>query len=320
MFSCAQRMTHLASQTSPHASQSGNPGIRGLGEYAGACRQAGQRLILCGTSWWREVRPCFFRPLLPFVDVPSGATGLPWRALLGGSQYAVSQADPRANSWLSYLAFERAQGYNIHCLNPRLRSYVRAAEKRFVIKPLGRGEFKELAHPIYVEFYERTGYGYLAKRVNRIHFEGWADAEFSDGGLVGLGAWEAGSLVAASLSRVVGEAWVYSSFFATNNAIRGQVANLMLHHARCLAAAVDGVSMVYVGMRKSGEARSVDAFYMHRGALPVRRPAILTVNPLVEWTMRRFRPSLWQHIEGHAEAQGASADAGRPEASVQKTR
>jgi hypothetical protein len=223
---------------------------RGLDDYAAACRNVGQAVRRFGGTWWREIRPCFFRPLLPFLDVPSGPAGLPGRLVLGGCQYPASAGGAPANSVLAYLAFTEAEGYSLDSLPPRLRTYVRSSEKRFTVRRLSdRVEFKAHAHPIYVEFYNRTKYGYMKNRVRRSRFERWADAEFADPGLVALGAWAGESLVAVSLSRVVGDAWVYSSFFASDDALRGHVANLMLHRARCLAAEAAGVAMVFVGMQ-----------------------------------------------------------------------
>jgi len=284
-------------------SLSGRTAVRGLDEYALACRRSGQRLLRCGTTWWREVRPCFFRPFLPFLDVPSGSAGLPWRSALGGCQYPSGEGGPPPNSLLPYLAFEDAQGYSIQHLSPRLRRYVRAAERRYVIKPLMHSaEFKELAHPVYLEFHERTGYGYLDNRVRKPLFERWVDAEFADSGLVALGAWAGDSLVATGLSRVVGDAWVYSTFFATNDALHGHVANLMLHHVRTLASSVEGVATVYTGMQKFGAGASVDAFYERRGAVMVRRPAVLRINPLAGWMLRLLKPDTWRRLRGDSDA------------------
>ena len=261
-------------------------------------------MVRCRGTWWREVRPCFYRPLLPFIDAPSGSAGLPGRAAFGGCQYGAFAGGEPPNSSLAYIVFADAQSYRLERLRHGRRWEVRSGEKRFAIKLLSdKDEFKARAYPIYLEHYRRTKYGYREDRIRRSQFERWVDAEFVDPGIVPLGAWTADSLQAVSLSRVVGEAWLYSSFFAADAALRGHVASLMLHHVRCLAAAVDGVTIVFAGMQKTGTAgASVDAFYLHRGAEVVRRPAVLEVNRLAEWTLSRLRPRLWARLLGDLSA------------------
>jgi hypothetical protein len=280
---------------------------RGVASYALACRRAGQPLVQCGGTWWREVRPCFFRPILPFLDVLSIPVGLPYRSALGGCQYPSYPGGDPPNSFLAYLAFADARDYCLERLSPRLRRYVRSAERSFLIRPLSNTpEFKARAHRIYLQFHDRTKYRYLENRVRKPQFDRWVEAEFADPGLVALGAWAGDSLVAVGLSRVVGEAWVYSSFFASDDALRGHVANLMLHHVRSLAAAADGVTSVYCGMQKAGTAgASVDEFHLRRGAALIRRPAVLRVNPLARWMLFRLRPDIWGRLRGDTDTAGA---------------
>lgn len=287
--------------------------MRGLDGYALACRRVGQPLVRCGRTWWREVRPCFFRPLLPFLEVPSGPAGLPFRAALGGCQYPSYAGGTAPNSCFVYLAFTDAPEYNLTHLRHGHRWEVRSGERRFVIKPFpDASEFRARAHPVYLEFHERTKYDYLEDRIRRPQFDRWVDAEFADPGLVALGAWAGDSLVAVSMSRVVGAAWLYSTFFASNDGLRGHVAGLMLHHVRSLAAAVDGVSIVFGGSQKLDTAgASVDAFYLHRGATLIRRPTVLRVNPLARWMLSRFRPAVWEGLRGEFDAAGGAVSHGR---------
>lgn len=275
----------------------------GLASYALACQRAGESLVQCGGTWWREVRPCFFRSILPFLDVPSGSIGLPRRSAFGGCQYPSRLGSDPPNSILAYVAFGDAQNYSVESLKSKRRTQVRAAQKCFRIGPLpDPAEFKTRARPIYLEFHQRTKYGHLDGRLRKKQFDRWIDAEFGDPGLVPLGAWAGDRLVAVSLSRVVGDAWLYCSFFASNDALHGHVSNLMLHHVRTLAAAADGVTRVFAGMKKGVAGRSVDAFFLHHGAAIVSRPAVLRVNPLARWMLSLLRPDIWARLRGDIEA------------------
>ena len=283
------------------------PAIRGLEEYALACRRVGQSVLRCGGTWWREFGIGFFRPILPFLDVPSGAVGLPRRSALGGWQYPACAEEHSPNSSLAYIAFANARDYRLENLRHGHRWEVRSAGKRFEIRGFhDEAEFAAPAYPIYLEFHERTRYRYLDDRIRKPRFVRWADAEFADPGLVALGAWAGRSLVAVSLSRVVGEAWIYSAFFASDEGLRGHAASLMLHHVRSLAAAVEGVTMVFGGTQKLGASGlSVDAFYLHRGAAIVRRPAVLRVSPIARWALPRLRPDIWNRLRGDDAESGA---------------
>jgi len=306
-------MTHAdTSSATDRAARSAGAGelgpVRGLDDYALACQAAGQSVFRCGGTWWREVRPCFFRPVLPFLDAPVGPAGLPLRSLCGGYQYAARPVVDTENSYFLYLSFPHADAYCVQELPPRLRSYVRSAYRRFTVRPLqDRDEFKSRAYAVYLEVRDRTNYDYLDDRVRRPQFERWVDAEYGAPGLIALGAWSDDRLMAVSLSRVVGTAWVYSSFFASNEALHGQAANLMLHHARSLAAATAGVTMVYAGMQKRQASASVDAFYLHRGAKLLRRPAVLHVNPIARLMLVGLRPDLWRALRGQSRSSDTSA-------------
>jgi hypothetical protein len=250
---------------------------------------------------------------LPFLDVPAGAASLPFRSAFGGSQYPSYPGGDAPNSCFAYIAFANAREYSLKTLRRSHRWEVRSAEKKFDLRPLSGGaECKALGYPVYLEFHERTKYDYLEDRIRKPQFDRWVDAEFADPGLVALGAWAGGSLVAVSMSRVVGAAWLYSTFFASNDGLRGKVAGLMLHHVRGLAAAVDGVSMVFGGSQKLDAAgASVDAFYLHRGAALTRRPAVLRVNPLARWMLSRFRPAVWDALLGECDADVGMVSHGR---------
>lgn len=274
-------------------------GGQGLENYGLASRRAGEKVICSEGQWWREVRPCFFRPILPFLSL-CALSRLPERAAFGGCQYPSDATGEPPNSCLAYILFKDAEHYNLDCLSGRPKTYVRSAEKSFHVGPIvDRNLVKDQGHTVYVEFHRRTSYGYLGNRVSKPRFDQWVDAQFGDPGLIALGAWSGRTLVAVSLSRIVGDCWVYSSFFASDAAARAQVANLMIHHVRTLAAAGASVKSVFVGMSKAGTpAATVDEFYLRRGASVVRRPSVLRINPIARWLLPHLRPALWYRING----------------------
>jgi hypothetical protein len=175
---------------------------------------------------------------------------------------------------------------------------------------------------VYVEFQRRSGYDYLRRRVAREHFQCWAEDSLEHGGAIALGAWEGGNLVAASLSRAVESTWLYSTFFATTQALHHNVASLMLHHVRKVAAEHPGIERVFVGMRKAGLAsESKDDFYLHRGAEVVVRPAVLWLNPLARAILMHHRPDLLDGLYGRPTAcSGQHFEAGTGESETARTK
>lgn len=280
-----------------------------IDDYALACRREGQSLVKVDGIWWRAVRPCFYRPVIPFFPTPSPTPQVPARARWGAVQYAPPAVSEAANSHLHYVAFPDAQSYRLESLKPRRRLEVRAAMKCFQPRLFEDvAEFKATGHSVYLDFYQRSGYEYLAKRTRKVAFERWADAIFSDPGLIAIGLWAKGSLVSASLSRVVDDTWIYSSFFSTTEGLRNHAPSLMIHHVRELAATVDGVRRVFSGMRKNDEAgQKVDTFYLLRGAQVFSVPTVLRFNPLARWLLARVKPSLLEQMQGNLTGAASSA-------------
>ncbi len=267
-------------------------------EFGVSAQREGQRVFEAGGVWWREVRPFFLRPLLPYEPLVGTAPGLPWRYRLGGSQYAVRDGVP-ANSVLQMVMFSGASAYRIEQLPHKRRWEVRAAARQFSIRDLDDpAPIKAAGHEVYAEFFARTGYGYRAGRIRKPEFDAWVDALFSAPAVHVLGAFAAGALAAVAVFRVVGGTLIYSSFFARSDALKQHAASLMLHRLRETAAEDGGVDQIFVGMRKSGAARSVDDFYLHRGGSIRTMAARLDLSPGAGWLLRTFKPDVYRHMVG----------------------
>lgn len=276
-------------------------------QYAHSLRTVGERLTDRDGIWWREVRPFFFRPLLPYTEVPGVLKAPNSRAKLGGYQYAVPEP-AAANSVMALLIFPGAGSYSLDQLNSDRRRGVRTAAKHFEVRPFADPhQFSVLAHPVYVSFYQRTHYRVYSARLDPGHFRQWANAIFSEPGSTVLGAFQGDSLAAVNISRVVGDTLHYSTFFATEDAMKRQVSSLMLHTVRALAAESGDIRQIFAGMRKSGRAESVDTFYLHRGCSLEAKPARLCLNPMVRLGLRVVQPHLLNRLTGSASAPTAGA-------------
>lgn len=267
-----------------------------LAEYARAMRAEGAKVAGHGDSWWRQVRPFFWRPLLPFAAIPRAERVPSLSARLGGYQHVVPSG-ARSNSVMQFLIFRDAKAYDLAALKSARRWEVRRAAKMFSVRPVtDLTEFLSPAHRVFVSFYERTRYGYLTDRLAPSRFAAWAKTLLSAPGTSIYGAYAGRDLVAVNVTRVVDDTLIYSSFFARWEAMQQHVSSLMLHAVRTAAAERGDVERVFAGMRKSGAAQSIDRFYLLRGCAIETRPALLHLNPLIGWLTRLLPPDLSQKL------------------------
>jgi hypothetical protein len=267
--------------------------------FASSLQQDGQALVYAQGVWWRRVRPFFYRPMLGFETCPKVIPPPHWQAKLGGFQFPVENpAD--ANSHLGYLVFENLADYTLESLHGSRRWEVRNAAKRFTLRPFASAqEFSQLAHPVYMSFQGRTGYGYRSDRRKASNFLVWSRQLFGTGGANVWGAFDGEQLAAVSIFRIVEGNLVYSTFFAETEGLRNHVAGFLLHRIRESARQHPGLVRMVVGSPKlSHDSRSVDQFYLSRGCEIVWRPARLCLNPLTERVLRGCRPSLLDQLRG----------------------
>lgn len=262
-------------------------------EFACLLAAEGQRVVRSGAVWWRQVRPFFYRPVLPYVPLGNRTT-LPVHAKIGGAQFAVT-APGDANSTMQVVMFDNACEYSLDTLPPKRRWEVRTALKQITVRPLSTPAELQVAHPAYVEFYRRTGYDYLSNRLDRRAFDRWCETVFRHRDVSVASYFDRSELCAVTICRLVGRTLHYSTFFARDAALSRHVPSLALHTVRMEAAAT-GADAVFVGMRKPSAYRSVDDFYLHRGATLQSVAARLEVNAAARLALRTFAPGVWREL------------------------
>lgn len=269
-----------------------------LEEYASFQASLGTPAKRVDGQFWHQVRPFFYRPLLPFQQLEQVPVRVPWPATFGGWQCAVSDFTP-SNSALNCLMFLNARDYSLEQLDYERRRQVRAASKHFTVRPFEDcAEFADKAYPVYCSFFARTGYAYKADRRKKPNFDRWARTLFAASSVNKLGAFSASGAHAVSVSVAVGDTLIYSTFFAENEALRRNVSGLMLHTVRMACAQRGDVHQVFSGMRKSGAGRRIDEFLIERGCATVAIPALYKLNPLAESLLKIWLPLAFQEIVG----------------------
>jgi len=267
-------------------------------EFAAFEQAQGEPIIKIGQVWWREVRSCFYRPLLPFQSYGPEALRAPPKALLGGSQFPVANSED-ANSVLNMMMFQDLEAYSLQRLERHNRAQVRTALKVFVVQRLDDVEaFKVQTYPVYLEFFRRTRYQFKSERRNQLCFSHWADVLFQFPKVLVLGAYRGNTLEAVSVSKLVGDTVIYSTFFCNNPALRLNVASLMVHLLRDAAAGLPEVKQMFIGMYKYRGRAGVDGFYLDKGCKVVSQPACLRLNPLAETFLKFCMPVRYGKLLG----------------------
>ena len=269
-----------------------------VAEYAAYEQRLGARIVETGGFFWRRVRPMFYRPVIPFEPLDVNELQKSKPSHWGGYQHVVH--DPsQANSTMAFLMFRDAEKYQLECLEKKRRWEVRTASRFFTSKPLESAEELAATHPVYLDFLSRTRYRYRSDRVRASRYQKWAETLFQYQKNLVLGAFSEGEIQAVSVCTLVGQTLIYATFFARNTALKRHVASLMLHTIRSAAAGKD-IRQVYVGMRKSGRAESVDTFYLKRGCEVVMLPAHCHIHPLTGGLLRTFFPNQWARLTDKA--------------------
>ena len=260
----------------------------------------GERVIESNGIFWRQVRPFFFRPLLPYKEYQATLVKPPPKAWWGGFQYAVPQG-PSANSSLNLLLFQDAENYSLETLSDQHRRQIKSAARQWVVRQItDREEFKQSAYPVYLSFYERTRYPFAAQRTRRDYFSQWADRLFQIPKAMILGGYHNGRLGGVSVSLLVDDTVHYPTVFCDTESLRAHLSSFMLHTVREAVAQSRCARQIFAGLGKSAEGRTVDQFYLQRGCQPVRQPARLVLNPVAASLLKRFARKPYAHLMGES--------------------
>ncbi len=256
-------------------------------EFASLEKALGVNVLKVGSTWWREVRPYFFRPLPWFREFQPEDVTPPATAHIGGFQHLVPEG-VKHNSMLKVLLFQSPQTYSLEKLSSNDRYHVRRAMRSFEVRQISDlAMFIDNGHEVYVSFYNRTRYQYKKERLDKRHFAAWAETLFRFPKVQVCGAFSGEELMSVSVSYVVDHVLFTATFFSKSEALSEYVSDLMLHALRQRAADDGTIRMVYASM--AGMERGLDEFYLRRGAQIISRPAVLRMNPVVLAALRTFK-------------------------------
>ena len=268
-------------------------------EFADIEMAFGQKVINVNNVYWQRVRPFFYRPLLPFVEYLPESVAIPRAFFLGGVQHVVPGPEI-ANSSMSFLFFEDLDSYSLDKLDYNRKRQIRLASKHFVIRPIfDISEFKDKGYTAYLSFYERTHYSYKTERRKQSHFSRWAEILFGFPKAIILGGYSNAGLEAISVSYLVEDVLIYSTFFCSNESLRLNISDLMLHSIREMVGKTQNIRSIYVGMYQRDQGTS--DFYIFRGCKIRQKPALYRINRLTLVLLRNLMPKQYGRLCGQYE-------------------
>jgi hypothetical protein len=257
-----------------------------MDDYAKLQSDFGAKVVMRHGCYWRQVRPFFFRPLLPLEECQRrpAAPSFAWPC---GHQHAVPDGEP-SNSTMNFVVAENRLGFSLADLNHNRRRQVKQVARKFQVRRLrDLGELQDQGYRAYLSFYQRTGYSYKEDRKNLESYRKWASALFHHPKAILLGGYGADGLVAVLSMYWVNHILICATLFCETAAMQENVGELMLHELRQLAGQHPGISQIYLRTYQGGN--SLDRYYLHRGCELVRKPAWLELptaaRVLLSWSM-----------------------------------
>jgi hypothetical protein len=269
-----------------------------LGEYAESQIRFGANVVCRGGHYWRQIRPFFYRPLLPVTAISSQAIARAPISWPRGYQYVVEDGAP-ANSFMNFVMLDNLSAYRLENLSQKRRQVIARAAKKFEVRPIANApELKAQGHAVYLSFFQRTGYAYKAERVQKPAFDQWADDLFKSSKTLMIGGYNRGRLVAFSTWYWVERTLVYTTLVSETDAMREDIGELMFHEVRDLAGKQHGLDEIFLRNYQGGN--SIDQYHLFRGAQLVRKPAQLCVPFPVLAAMRQFAPRKHELLLGRS--------------------
>jgi hypothetical protein len=256
-----------------------------LDEFAMYNRATGVKVTKVDGIWWAEVRPFFFRPLFPFIEIYPGSKRYPAKSRLGGFLHPVPLG-VSANANLNMFIYDEIQKYSLNILKEKQRYITRKGLKNFTVRPIT--DVTELAtsgYKVYMSFYNRTKYVYKNERTLKKHFVHWAYTLFEFPKLLILGAYNQNILSAIDISYRVEDVIIDDTFFSDSLSQNLKVTDALLHTLREIAS-TSGASFLCRGL-PSGK-QSLDASKIMRGCRILTMPATYKINALALYATKYF--------------------------------
>lgn len=265
-----------------------------IDEFATCQRSDGMKVVKIDGLWWVEIRPFFFRPLLPLEEIKPWSKRYPLKAFVGGILHAVPTGVP-ANTKMNFFIYDDLQYYSLDVLSNKRRRIIQQGIDNFEIRVFeDPAEFIATAYPIYLSFYKRTKYWYKDERADKKVFAKWGRKLFENAKIMKIGAFHENRLAAVEVSYFVENVIIGDTLFSDDDGKRMKVTDFILHKMREAATGTDA-DYIYLGL-PSGVS-SLDESKLIRGCKLLTKPAFSKINPVTETVAKVFMRRSYQRLQ-----------------------
>ncbi|MGA7524914.1 MAG: hypothetical protein WBW84_20865 [Acidobacteriaceae bacterium] len=273
--------------------------------YAALERATGVKVIEAGGVCWHQVRPLFYRPLLPYQQRETVRMTKALRRF-GAFQYAVASGEP-SNSYLNPIVFEEPGNYDVPQLRYSVQKHIRkAVRNELVVSRIeDEREFFEFAYPCYLSFYERTKYAFASSRTRKDVFLQWSRDLFRFPETMILGAFLGKELISFEIACLVEDTLILKALVNSDKALRLGAADLLLHTYRASVSDEPRIVRIYDSLL--GQQPGINDFYLVRGARALALPARLRIPSALLWILGKTNQELWKKFMGLSEEELASS-------------
>ncbi len=270
--------------------------VMSVERYAALEQALGAKVLRTGDIWWVQIRPFFYRPLLPFERYDVGEVN----RLVGHRgvfQHAVREGQAH-NSYLNPVIFDDLHNYDSRLLRKNVRGSLKKgmASGATVRAIVDEAEFCEKAYPTYLSFYMRTGYRFAESRKKKAAFSKWARTLFQFPDLGILGVFLDTELVAFEVVCLVKKTLMIKTVVTSDAALKVEASDLLLHHCRESVREQSEVELITYGSLCSNT--TLNRFKTMRGARVLALPSRIDINPLLLWSIKKSTPAIYSKLCG----------------------
>jgi hypothetical protein len=265
-------------------------------QYAELDIAIGEKVTRVNDTWWRQVRPYFYRPIIPFEEFD------PYIIKSGFSKSAIYQHavhnGQSSNSYLNYIFYPN-EDYSFKKLSKNNQRKIKQA----VVNGLSIREIDDSqdnikkAYFIYKEFYERTKYSYGRKRLDFEIFSKWFRTVKRKTNATILGVFlREKIMVAFEISCMVGSTVILKEAYNSEIALKMRSSDFILDFYRRVAAKRPDIKILFDGNVCKKE--SINNFKIERGAKIMTLKAYLHIHPLILYGIKILNKNIYIRLMG----------------------
>jgi hypothetical protein len=203
-----------------------------MDRFASLEMRTGSKVIKIGDFWWRQVRPLFYRPLLPFECYRQNRMDrFPQWSIF---QFADCTQEPSL-SHFNYIVFDAKNDYGLANLSRNARRNILNAQRNGLTSKiiLIDNNFIDEAFSVYLSFYNRSHYSFEKKRLDRTYFESWMKVLSEYDELVMMGIFNSsGKLITYEITCLIDDVIYKKSIINSEEGIELHAPDLLLHSYR----------------------------------------------------------------------------------------